>query len=115
MIIEISFIQKKKNIKNIEWPELQGAIIEPLLTSCLKKSSFNDIAYSIQKIMQISFRDLKRYLFYLIEYGLVSYDGQNQKFTIEDGGFDLLDMINEEKIQERTDINDITITFEYSN
>jgi hypothetical protein len=89
--------------------------MESLLESCLKKSSFNDILYSVQKIMLISFRDLKRYLFYLVEYGLVSYNGQKRVFTIEDGGFNLLDMINEEKTQHRTDINDITITLEYSN
>jgi hypothetical protein len=64
--------------------------------------------------MSISFRDLKRYLFYMIECGLVSYDGQNRVFTIEDRGFDLFDMINEEKTQHKTDINDITITLEYS-
>jgi hypothetical protein len=50
----------------------------------------------------------------MIEYGLVSYDGQKRVFTIEDRGFDLFDMINEEKTQHRTDINDITITLEYS-
>ena len=55
------------------------------------------------------------YLFYMIEYGLVSYDGQRRVFTIEDGGIDLFDMINEEKTKHRTDINDITIILEYSN
>jgi hypothetical protein len=65
--------------------------------------------------MPISFRDLKMYLFYMIEYGLVSYDGQKRVFTIEDGGIDLFDMINEEKTKHRTDIDDITIILEYSN
>jgi hypothetical protein len=51
----------------------------------------------------------------MIEYELVSYDGQKQVFTIEGGGIDLFDMINEEKTKHRTDINDITIILEYSN
>jgi len=51
-------------------------------------------------------------LFYLIDYGLVSYNGQKQIFVIEDGGNDLLCMIEEKKRQLTTNINNITITFE---
>jgi hypothetical protein len=56
---------------------------------------------------------IKEYLFYLIDYELVSYNGQKQIFSIEYWGFGLLDMIDEEKRQEKIDIDDITITFEY--
>ena len=60
----------------------------------------------------ITTNTVKRYLFYLVEYGLVLYNGQKRVFTIEDAGFDLLDMIDEEKRRERTDLEDTIITLE---
>jgi hypothetical protein len=55
---------------------------------------------------------LKIYLFYLIDYDLVSYNGQKQIFSIKDNGYDLLDMIEIEKIEEKSNIEDIVITIE---
>ncbi|MDQ6722684.1 MAG: hypothetical protein M3Z01_00235 [Thermoproteota archaeon] len=98
---------------DIKSPELQASIVRPILSYCVKRVSFNFLASAIQKIMPLSFSNLKRYLFYLIEYELISYDAQEQKFTIEDGGLGLLDMIDSEKSEEKMDINDITITFEF--
>ena len=98
--------------KDIRSPELQADIIEPILLSCVNKISYYVLALAIQRIMPISFWELKRYLFYLIDYGLISYDGRKQIFTIEDGGFGLLDMIDKEKQQRKNNIKDIMITFE---
>ena len=50
----------------------------------------------------------------MIDYEVISYDGEEQMFTIEGGGLDLLDMINIEKIQEKVDIGDIQIILEYT-
>ena len=94
-------------------PELQAFIIEPLLLCCLSGVSFNFLLLSIQKILRISYNDLKNYLFYMIEYGVLSYDGQNQKYKIEKGGMDLLNIIKEERTHGKTKVNDISITFEY--
>jgi hypothetical protein len=49
----------------------------------------------------------------MIEYGVLSYDGQNQKYTIEKAGMDLLSMIKEERTHGKTKVNDISIIFEY--
>jgi hypothetical protein len=97
--------------KDTKSPELQAAIIEPVLF-CINKISFYILELAIQKIMPVSFYDLKIYLFYLIDYGLISYNGRKQMFAIEDRGFGLLDMINKEKRKKRTNIKDIMITFE---
>lgn len=98
--------------KDIKSRVLEAAIIEPILISCIDKVSFYILALSIQKIIPIFISNLKIYLFYLIDYELISYNGQKKLFIIENGGLDLLDMIETEKRQEKTDITDITITFE---
>jgi hypothetical protein len=106
--------------KDIKTPELQASIVEPILLRCTNKVSFYVLALAIQQIVPMSFSDLKKYLFYLIDYGFVSYNGQEQMFTIRDEGFGLLDMIDvyiESEIErglEGTGINDIVITFEYT-
>jgi hypothetical protein len=91
---------------------LQGCIVEPILLSCINGSFIYDIASSLQKILPISYDNLKMYLFYLIDYDLMSYNGQNQIFIIEDSGYDLLEMIDKEKRQGKNDIKDIVITIE---
>jgi hypothetical protein len=93
-------------------PVLQAVIIEPILISCINKASFYVLALAIQKMIPISIIEIKKYLFYLVDYGLVSYNGLQQVFTIEEGGFGLLDMIDREKRQEKINLKDITITFE---
>ena len=85
-------------------PVLQAVIIEPILISCINKVSFYVLALAIQKMMPISIIEIKKYLFYLVDYGLVSYNGLQQVFTIEDGGFGLLDMIDREKRQEKVNL-----------
>ena len=63
---------------DIKSPELQASIIEPILLCCLYNVSFNFLLQTIQKTFQISYYDLKNYLFYMIEYGVVPYNGQNK-------------------------------------
>lgn len=99
---------------NTKSPELQASILEPILLCCLYSVSFNSILLTIQKILQVSFYDLKNYLFYMVEYGVVSYDGQRQAYRIEKGGLDLLNLLKKERNQRKVSIKDITITFEYA-
>ena len=54
---------------------------------------------------------IKNYLFYLIDFEAISYNGQKKIFKISDGGLDLLEMIDKEKKQKK-DTKDIIITFE---
>ena len=98
--------------KDIKSPKLQAVIVEPILIGCIKKITLPEILFDIQRILPLSDTVIKKYLFYLIDYELISYDGQKQMYILEEGGFSLLDMIEREKRQEITNINDITITFE---
>jgi predicted transcriptional regulator len=92
-------------------PKLKASIIEPILLLCINGISIYELPTEIQKIMPLPCKTLKKYLFYLISYELLSYDGQRQRYMTEDGGLDLLYKIHQEKntfaISE-----DITITIE---
>ena len=48
----------------------------------------------------------------MIEYDVLSYNGQKQVYEIEEGGLNLLSMIKKESAQGKVTIKDITITFE---
>ena len=54
----------------------------------------------------------KKYLYYLINYELVSYNRQRKSYLTEDEGLDLLQMINKEKKTAMVDSEDIVITIE---
>jgi hypothetical protein len=71
-----------------------------------------ELSLKIERILPFPHRDLERYLFFLINYELVSYDGQRQLFITEEGGFDLLHMINKEKKMTMANSEDIVITIE---
>src|SRR5215203_1369870 len=97
-------------------PRLQAAIVEPILLSCVNNIAMYELDSNIKKnpTMKhtVSINIIKKYLFYLVEYGLVLYNGQKHVFALEDGGFDLLNLIDEEKRQEKTDLGDIVIILE---
>lgn len=98
--------------KDIEFPELQANIVEPILILCINKSSMFEISWKIQTMLSLPSYIIKNYLFYLIDYEVISYDGQKRIFTITDGGYELLYMIEKETRQENKDIKDISIVFE---
>jgi hypothetical protein len=100
------------NHKNTKSPKLRAVIVESILTSCVNGVSMCELSLKVQRILPFPHRDLKRYLFYLINYELVSYDGQRQLFTTEEGGLDLLHTINKEKKMTMTNSEDIVITIE---
>jgi hypothetical protein len=79
---------------------------------CISGSSFYNIARYLGESLLISSNKIKRYLFYLIDYDLVSYNGQKSLFSIEKGGLEILSMIDKEKREERITIGDIVITIE---
>jgi predicted transcriptional regulator len=98
--------------KDIKSPELEASIVEPMLTICIEGLSIFEISWKIQTMMVLPYIIIKRYLFYLMDYEVMRYDGQKQIFTTTYEGHNLLDMIDKEKKQENNDINDIIITFE---
>jgi hypothetical protein len=100
------------NQKNTKSPKLRALIVESILTSCVNGVSIYELSLKIQRIWPFPKRSLKKYLFFLINYELVSYDGQRQLFITEEGGLDLLHMINKEKKMTMANSEDIVITIE---
>jgi hypothetical protein len=65
-------------IKDSKSPVLEAAVIETILLSCINKVSIYILALAIQKIISISISNLKRYLFYLIDYELCIIQGSKK-------------------------------------
>jgi hypothetical protein len=106
---KMSFINSNKIAKS---PELQAVIVESILTSCIDGVSVKGLFYAFQRTLTSPYDILKKYLFYLIDYELISYNGQVQMYTTEEGGHDLLNWINREKTIMKGDIKDVVITIE---
>lgn len=107
---KMSFTSGNNIIKS---PKLQGATVENiLLLLCKKELAIGDLLSQIQWKMQLSYKHLKEYLVYLIDYKLVAYNSQRKVFLIEDEGLELLDRINREKDEEMIDSEDILTTIE---
>jgi hypothetical protein len=70
-------------------------IVEYILLLCAGEATFDDL---MQLMILSSPTILKRYLFYLIDYDLISYNGQKQVYLIKDKGLKLLCRIKENKI-----------------
>ena len=101
-----------KHDHTIKSQELEAIIVERILAMCVKGASFNELKDAIQRIASFSRSILKKYLFYLIEYGIISYQGQNQVYVIMWEGLNLLSIINIEKRIRQSDIEDIVICLE---
>lgn len=90
-------------------PALKAAFVEPILICCINGISINDLEREMQKTTPLSTNSLKKYLLCLVDYQIVSYNGQRHVYAIEHDGFGLLDMIMEEMKSNR---DEIVITFE---
>jgi hypothetical protein len=106
---KMSFINSNKIAKS---PELQADIVKSILLSCIDGVSINGLFCAFQRTLPSPYDGLKKYLFHLIDYDLISYNGQTQMYTTEEGGHDLLDWINRERMIMNVDIKDIVITIE---
>jgi hypothetical protein len=95
-------------------PKLKASIVEPILLLGTTGVSIYELPVEINRMSlpPLSCKTLKRYLFYLVSYGLVSYNGQRQIYKTEDGGLDLLYEIHREKQNTFATGEDITITIE---
>jgi len=83
-----------------------------ILLVCVNRTRFNELFDTIQRITSFSRYTLKKYLFHLIEYGIISYQGENQVYVITRTGLDLLSIINREKKTTQLDSKDIVICLE---
>ncbi|HEY6885586.1 MAG TPA: hypothetical protein VI278_16250 [Nitrososphaeraceae archaeon] len=78
-------VNDKASLNTMEWTGED--IVEYILLLCAGEFTFDDL---MQLMTFSSPTLLKRYLFYLIDYDLVSYNGQKQVYLIKDKGLDLL-------------------------
>ena len=114
-------IKKPNNNGNnfiIKSPKLKSVIVEDILILlCLKDFTISELLSEFQKrlpysLTSSSFKSFKKYLVYLADYELISYNGQRKTYFIEDNGLDLLNWISKEKKRSMADSEDITITIE---
>lgn len=104
-------LNKKPKAKPVESTKLKCDIVESILMICLNHSNFNDILMQIPNPL-LSFRTLKKYLFYLIECEFVSYNGQRRTYKTEEKGFYLLDEISIEKKTVKIHSKDLIISLD---
>jgi predicted transcriptional regulator len=110
--LEMDITNNNNNNNNIRSPELKASIIEPILLHCINGVSICELSCEIQRLLPLPYNTLKKYLFYLVSYELISYNGQRQVYVTEDGGLDLLHKINREKRDTMVNNEDIIITIE---
>jgi hypothetical protein len=69
-------------------------IVECILLLCLRGATFD----GLMRLLHLSSPGLlKKYLFYLIDYDLIFYNGQNQVYMINNIGLEVLSRIIKEK------------------
>lgn len=98
-----------KDIDRNRSPKLQANVVEDILVACIKGCSFYDLNI---KMDNPSMHILKIYLFYLIDYSIISYKGNNHIFVTESEGIDLLCHIYKEKTLAMVDSKDMLIYIE---
>jgi Tfp pilus assembly ATPase PilU len=99
--------EKTKNILVME-----AVIFQPILLMCLRGSSIQRINLNIQRLLPISSELIKKYLFYLIEYGLISYDGSSRSYFSSNEGITLLVKIERKKVTEKLTTSDLLLYLE---
>ncbi len=110
-IIIRGMVRKTYN-KNSRSPDLQAFIVEPILVACMDDATIDEIAKEIATVIPSPYPILKDYLFFLIEYGLVSYNGLKRLFSIDDGGWEMMHLLGRQKRIDGIDIKDIVINLE---
>ena len=114
-------IKKPNNNGNnfiIKSPKLKSIVVENILKLLyLRDFIISELLVELQKRWPYSSSSsscklFKKYLVYLADYELISYNGQRKTYVIEDNGLDLLNWISKEKKRLMTDSEDITITIE---
>ncbi|HZA68729.1 MAG TPA: hypothetical protein VE548_03445 [Nitrososphaeraceae archaeon] len=98
-----------KHNYTIKSMELEAIVVKQILRVCFNKSTFNELFDAIRGIVSFSRYILKKYLFYLIETGILSYHGESQTYMITLEGLNLLYFINTEKWEEQSGIKNIVI------
>jgi hypothetical protein len=74
-----NYINRKRHVKSLQ---LEGTIVESILNSCMLEASLVELTRVTTSELPTLYNMLKKYLFYLIEYNLISYSGQKKLFAI---------------------------------
>lgn len=84
------------NSINKKSSRLKGEIVENIILLLrLKEYSVSDLLFEIKRKLPLtSYNTLRKYLIYLADYELISYNGQRKVYLIECNGLDLLYWIN---------------------
>ena len=111
-------MRTKNNQILLKSPRLKGEIVETILLSLLlhprQKMSVSELLLETnRKLPLASNRIVKKYLVYLADYELISYNGQSHTYQLKDDGIDLLHLIVKEKKRLMiSDSENLTITIE---
>ena len=97
------------NNVHIKIYKLKGIIVEDILLYCMGYASISYLSFELQRILPLPFSSIKIYLFYLIDYGFLSYNGQKQMLLTEKKEFELLYEISKKKKIEMVKSEDIEI------
>jgi len=104
-VSSLNEIKKPNNNGNnfiIKSPKLKSIVVENILILLyLKDFTISELLSEFQKRLPYSSSSscklFKKYLVYLADYELISYNGQRKTYFIEDNGLDLLNWISKEK------------------
>src|SRR3954454_20876687 len=87
-------INNNNNNFIIKSPKLKSVIVENVLELLyLKDFTISELLSELQRrlhYLSFSYKSLRKYLVYLVDYDLILYDGQRQVYTIEYNGLELL-------------------------
>jgi predicted transcriptional regulator len=83
-----------------------ASTVQQILEACIIESAIGKLTKNIR---DLSYCDLKKYLFYLITFGLISYHGERRKYQITEKGFILLLIINDSERNPSSGNEDIVI------
>jgi predicted transcriptional regulator len=106
----MKLIKDQEKTKNIL--VMEAVIFQPILLMCLRGSSIQRINLNIQRLLPISSELIKKYLFYLVEYGLISYEGSRRSYFSTNEGITLLVKIERKKVTEKLTTSDLLLYLE---
>ena len=86
---------------------MKAVILQPILVSCFEGVTISHLISIVSSIMPIQNELVKKYLFYMIECNLITYNGRLKSFLIAKDGINLLLQIELMKSKEKLNTDQI--------
>lgn len=86
---------------------MKAAILQPILISCFESITISHLCSIVSNIVPINKDVIKKYLFYMIEFNLITYKGKIKSFLIATDGINLLFQIESMKSREKLNASQI--------